>query len=71
MAENASIASEILVDMLQTIETMDLIPRNDTSAKPFILLDGQGSRLEMPFLKINTPEDNWIACIGMPYGTAP
>ena len=25
----------------------------------------------MPFLKyINTPEDNWIACIGVPYSTA-
>ena len=69
--ENASITSEILVEMLQTIDSMDLIPRNDASVKPFILLDGHRSRLELPFLKyVNTPEDNWIACIGVPYGTA-
>ena len=68
--ENASITSEILVDMLQTLDQMDAIPRSD-NAKPFILLDGHCSRLEMPFWKyVNTPADNWIACIGVPYGTA-
>ena len=47
--ENASITSEILVEMLQTLDTMDLIPHNDSNTKPFILLDGHGSSLEIPF----------------------
>ena len=39
--------------------------------KSFILLDGHRSRLEMPFLRyVNHPEDHWVACIGVPYGTA-
>ena len=68
--ESGSITSNILVEMLRTLDEMDLIPRED-NVKPFILLDGHGSRLEMPFLKyVNTPEDHWVACIGVPYGTA-
>jgi len=68
--ESASITSEILVDMLKTIDEMELINRNN-DAKPLVLLDGHRSRLELPFLKyVNTPQDHWIACIGVPYGTA-
>ena len=69
--ESASITSEILVEMLQTLDEMALIPRVESNSKPLILLDGHKSRLEMPFLKyVNTPADHWIACIGVPYGTA-
>ena len=68
--ESASITSEILVDMLQTLDEMELVPRNN-GVNPLILLDGHRSRLEMPFLKyVNTPEDHWVAVIGVPYGTA-
>ena len=50
---------------------MNVVPRDD-GIKPFLLLDGHGSRLELPFLKyINTPEDHWVVCLGVPYGTAP
>ena len=36
----------------------------------FLLLDGHGSRLQLPFLQyINTPKDHWVVCIGVPYGT--
>ena len=49
---------------------MNVVPRDD-GIKPFLLLDGHGSRLELPFLKyINTPEDHWVVCLGVPYGTA-
>ena len=35
------------------------------------MLDGHGSRLELPFLQyINTPRDHWVVCIAVPYGTA-
>ena len=48
-----------------------LFLRTADGAKLFILIDGHGSCLEMPFLQyINTPKDNWIVCIGVPYSTA-
>ena len=56
--------------MLQTIDEMELINQNN-DVKPLILFDGHRSQLELPFLKyVNTPQDHWIACIGVPYGTA-
>lgn len=68
--ESGSITSEILVEALSTLDIMGVIDRS-SNKKPFLLLDGHGSRLEMPFLKyINTPEDYWVVCLGVPYGTA-
>ena len=46
---NGSITSQILVEMLQTIDSYKLFPRND-GVKPFLLLDGHGSRLELSFM---------------------
>ena len=55
--------------MLKTLDQLKVIPR-DANVKAFILLDGHQSRLELPFLTyINDPEDHWIVCIGVPYGT--
>ena len=68
--ESSSITTDILVQMLQTIDALNLFPRND-GVKPFLLLDGHGSRLQLTFLQyINTPKDQWVVCIGVPYGTA-
>ena len=67
--ESSSITTDILVQMLQTIDALNLFPRND-GVKPFLLLGGHGSRLQLPFLQyIKTPKDHWIVCIGVPYGT--
>ena len=68
--ESGNITSDILIEALSTLDVMKVIPRND-NVKPFLLLDGHGSRLELPFLNyINTPEDHWVVCLGVPYGTA-
>ena len=68
--ESGTITSEILVEVLSTLDVMNVIPR-DSKKKPFLLLDGHQSRLEIPFLEyINTPEDHWVVCLGVPYGTA-
>ena len=68
--ESASIASNILVEVFQTMAHYNLFPRTD-GVKPFVLIDGHKNRLEMPFLSyINNPKDSWIVCIGVPYGTA-
>jgi hypothetical protein len=38
---------------------------------PFLLVDGHGSRFELPFLDyIHNPEHPWTVAIGVPYGTA-
>jgi len=37
----------------------------------FLLLDGHGSRFELPFLEyINNEAHKWKVCIGVPYGTS-
>ena len=64
-----SITSQILVDILATIDQLGVIDR--TIAKPFLLLDGHGSRLEIPFLSyIHDVDHLWSVCFGVPYGTA-
>ena len=68
--ESGSITSEILVEAISTLDVMNVVER-DNGKKPFLLLDGHDSRLESPFLEyINTPEDHWVVCLGVPYGTA-
>ena len=38
---------------------------------PALIVDGHGSRLELPFVRyINDPNHTWVCCIGVPYGTA-
>ncbi len=56
--------------MLQTLDSLNLFP-HESNMRPFLLLDGHRSRLELSFLQyINTPKDHWVVCIGVPYGTA-
>ena len=62
--------SEVLTEAFQTLDHYDVFQRENSSILPFALLDGHLSRLELPFLKyINTPKENWVVCIGVPYGT--
>ncbi len=67
-ALKASITSNLLADMLKFIHDCGIFNRN--VAKPFLLLDGHGSRMMLPFLKYkNDPEHGWVCCIGVPYAT--
>ncbi len=39
--------------------------------RPLFLLDGHGSRLELPFLTyVNDPGHPWVICIGVLFGTS-
>ena len=68
--ESGSITSELLVSFLNKMDDLELFPRQD-GLKPFLLLDGHGSRLELPFLQyVNDEDHRWIVCIGVPYGTS-
>jgi hypothetical protein len=56
---------------LEKMDSLNLFPRTEDGVKPFLLLDGYGSRLELPFLKyINDPLHKWVVCIGVPYETS-
>ncbi len=60
--------SKILRDALKKIDAALTFDR--TEATPFLLLDGHGSRFQLPFLDYITAEDmKWTVCIGVPYGT--
>ena len=52
------------------MDHLGVVDRKD-GLKPFLLLDGHGSRFELQFLRyINNPTHEWVTCIGVPYGTA-
>jgi hypothetical protein len=67
--DSGLISSELLVSFLKKMDELKLLPRMD-GLKPFLLLDGHGSRLELPFLQyLNSPDHEWVVCIGVLYGT--
>jgi len=69
-SDNGSITSKILRDALAELDNRNLFPRKD-DLKPFLLVDGHGSRFELTFLEyILAPGTEWIVCIGVPYGTS-
>jgi hypothetical protein len=52
------------------MDKLDLFDRSD-GIPSFLLLDGHGSRFEVPFLEYITDEAHlWKVCIGVPYGTS-
>jgi hypothetical protein len=66
----ASITSQLLADMLGHMDGMKIWDREEEGRRPFLLLDGHHSRLELPFLEyIHDPAHLWVVCIGVPYGT--
>ena len=65
----ASITSQLLAQMLMQLDTLNIFEQSET-IKPFLLLDGHHSRMQLPFLEyINSEEHPWTVCIGVPYGT--
>jgi hypothetical protein len=56
--------------MLQFMDKLNIFHRS-YGVNPFLLLDGHGSRFELPFLEYITCKDHkWKVCIGVPYGTS-
>ena len=52
------------------MDHLNLFPHTNRRT-PLLLLDGHGSRFEIPFLEyINAPDHKWAVVIGVPYGTA-
>ena len=56
----AGISLDLLMQMLKRMDTLALFPRLPGGPLSFILLDGHGSRLNLPFLEyINHPDHIW------------
>lgn len=69
-SESGSITSQLLAAMLKFMDDLNLFDRSD-GVPPFLLLDGHGSRFELPFLEYITCKDHeWKVSIGVPYGTS-
>ena len=70
-SEKGSITSTILKGMLERLDSLNIFPRGPDKPLPFLLVDGHGSRLELPFIEyINDPAHKWKVCLGLPYGTS-
>jgi hypothetical protein len=65
----ASITPEILADMLGAMDSVGLYdPTN--GCMPFLLLDGHGSQMKLPFLSyITSSYSRWMVCCGVFYGS--
>ena len=69
-SEKGSMTTEILTRILETLDHLQVFDRS-RGIKPFLMLDGHGSRYGIPFLRyINNDAHLWVACIGVPYGTS-
>lgn len=57
-------------DILRTIDTLGIYTTERSQGiKPFLLLDGHGSRLSMEFLDyINDEDHEWVVCLGVQGG---
>ena len=65
-----SITGDILVDIVSTLDTLSVFDRSE-GRKPFLLLDGYGSRFALNFVQyVTDPLREWAVCIGVPYGTS-
>lgn len=69
-SEKGSITSAILVDILATLDHIDVFDRRNGKL-PFILLDDHEGRLGLEFLQhISDVLHRWVVYFGVPYGTA-
>ena len=60
----------LLFKKIKIIDYLNLLPRSP-GVVPFAMVDGHGSRLELPFLKyINDTTTKWCVCLVVPHETA-
>ena len=65
------ITTDILVDILKALNERHIFDEDrENGVKPLLLVDGHGSRFELPFLRhISDEVYEWTVVIGVPYGT--
>ena len=71
-SKKGGITSEILIAILQALDETQIFDEDrENGVKPLLLVDGHGSRFEIPFLRyISDDAHEWTVVIGVPYGTA-
>jgi hypothetical protein len=70
-SENGGISSEILAKCFKRMDTLGRFPRSPDLPNPFVILDGHGSRLQLPFLNYISEESHqWHAILGLPNGAS-
>ncbi len=68
-SENGSITGHLLTNMPHFIDFCEVFDRT-MGLRPFLILDGHGSRFDLEFLEyINAEETKWNVDLGLPYGT--
>jgi hypothetical protein len=71
ITESGGINSDILVDVLRTLDELDVFPRYPGGPVPVLIIDGHESRLDPKFLTyINDQGHVWKVCLGVPYATS-
>jgi hypothetical protein len=67
---HGGVTTEILVQILEYLDTLKVFPRDIGAPSPFLIVDGHNSRFGGPFLQyIHEKQHEWHVCIGVPYGT--
>jgi len=71
-SKKGGITSEILINVLRTLDETQIFDEDrENGVKPLMLVDGHGSRFELPFLRyISNDTHEWTVVIGVPYGIA-
>jgi hypothetical protein len=68
-SSKGSTTSALLAAMLNRIDVSECFNCSD-GIDSFLLLDGHGSRFELPFVEYIHGDYGWNVCIGVPYGTS-
>jgi hypothetical protein len=78
-SSSGGITSDILAERLKRMDDAGIFPRAENIPAPFALLDGHGSRLQLPFLRYisnqcvdhqdNCTNHSWNASLGSPNNT--
>jgi hypothetical protein len=67
-----SMSGHILTKIFRTLDELNIFQESrNKGIRPFVLVDGHGSRFDVEFLQyINNENHRWSVCIGVPYGTS-
>jgi hypothetical protein len=69
-SENGSITAHLRVQMLKTLNELNVFDRSD-GIPPFLLLDGHNTCFDLEFLEnVHSVKTNWRVSIGVPYCTS-
>lgn len=70
ISKSGGITPDILVDILVTLDSLNVFDCTAKNAQPILILDSHKSQMNVKFLKYITKKDHkWTCCVGIPYAT--